>query len=171
MLKWRKWIISAALLVACVESVVLWRRHQDEAVGYKRYVSEPLLGGTRYTFLYPARMQVFTQAPPGGGSSASFLSVADPLDAIFFQAPNSNDGCTDISIQVGGKNSETYGDGRDDTTDLYSHFRHISQPRSQNQFFLQHTNCDKEEQPFEREDEVFNKSFQILPPGSRVPSP
>ncbi len=164
LMKWRKWILGAALVLACVESVVLWNGRDK----YLRYVSPPLPDGTRYTFLYAAQLSIITHMP-SDGSDISF-AITDPRSAIFFQAASSPQ-CTDINIQVGGKNSGTYGDGRDDKKDLYSHFRHIRQMHSLNQFFLWHRSCDNEEQPFEREDEVFNKSFQILPPGSPVPSP
>ncbi len=52
--KWRKWIVGVALVLACVESAALWQLRGK----YLRYVSAPLADGTRYTFLYPARLSI-----------------------------------------------------------------------------------------------------------------
>ena len=167
-MKWRKWILGAALVVACAESVVLWQRSQGDK--YLRYVSEPLADGTRYTFLYPARMRTQRQVA-AGGSPASVASPVGIVSAVSSQGHASPSGCTDLSVQVNTWRFRTKGAGREDKKNFYSHSIHVGQDGSRNQFYLQHRNCDQEEQPFEREDSVVIPSFQILPPGAPVPSP
>lgn len=168
LMKWRKWILGMALVLACAESVVLWQRSQGDK--YLRYASEPLEDRTRYTFLYPARMRTGRQEVVGT-SPASVTSSSGVISKIYIREDSSTDACTDISVAVGGWRPVTDAGGREDKKNFHLHSIRIGQARSRLQFFLRHTNCEREEQPFTRDDVVFTSSFQILPPGAPVPSP
>jgi hypothetical protein len=79
----KKWLAAVAIVALCAGGTAWWNGRVTS--GYKRYVSPPLKDGTRYTFLYPARM---TGGLPSGPYSSVFKdhsrpSVIDSVTARF----------------------------------------------------------------------------------------
>jgi hypothetical protein len=145
---------------------------------YRRFVSQPLPDGTRYTFLYPAHLQNVqengTGASPEAIASASVwtmnqsvtewdrlrgrlgIPAASPAEGIFIIVmPLGRDRVRDR------RSSERWSRGGE-----MRHNEHIFDARTKTQFNLIHRCPQSAAAQFERHNPTIVKSFRVLPPGA-----
>jgi hypothetical protein len=182
--KWRKWILGVALLIACVESVALWQWNTRPK--YLRYVSQSLKDGTRYTFLYPARLSMIREdkARVSITSQPQVLTLRDrsllwlgwPRDQIVHEghANELNAFCYQHVYVTEARNSRRRSSGKaydHDQARYYDCYTHkIADAWTNSACSLAHQRFRENDETFQREDKVLSDSFKILPPGAPIPS-
>ena len=178
-----KWFALAALVLLLVAGVV-WRNGREV---YLRYMSPPLPDGTRYTFLYPARMSVsmFQPRPNLWAITLDSYAATQPspfkrlLVTFHLRAPDEqlseliNVG-DKLNVEVSPPQTQGFNKAntRRHTANNYLGKVGILDARTKRYFRLSHLAGGTEHRErFQREDKIICQSFRLLPPGASVPSP
>ena len=167
-------MVGIAALVVLLFAVLVW---QPWAPRYRRFVSQPLPDGTRYTFLYPAHLQNLQENGKGASPEvAACVNVwtmnqtesgwSQFLSRLGFSVPSPAESVTVVVIPLKTHNVR---DGR--RTDRWSRFgglrrnEHIIDARTRTQFSLLHSCPQRAAAQFRTDDPVIARSFRVLPPG------
>ena len=165
----RVWI-AAVVLASVLAGGEAWRRSRPK---YLRYVSAPLKDGTRYTFLYPARVGRMASSGPFvimDGESPPLLDLA--RERLSGTRARKLLGQGDlVLIAMGGTRLSEPRVARRSQSFPSSLYTVLYDTRSGRFFTLMHTNRSAPRQAFEAEARIVSDSFHIVPPGAPAPSP
>ena len=179
---WR-WIISLAAIMfvaAIVVSIVTYNYRPPQ---FRRFVSQPLSDGTRYTFLYPAHLDRVTEG--GGGSPDVTHSVT------VSKKDRSNEAARDwirtrlslavppdaetVTVVVVPQKTRHVADSRSDERwargGELRHNEYLVDSRTRTQYSLYHSCPDTAKAQFAAHSPTIARSLQVLPPGSAPPVP
>jgi hypothetical protein len=149
---------------------------------YRRFISQPLPDGTRYTFLYPSHLQNLRENGPGASPNVTSSVAVSTQNQSLSQwdllrrrlglpvtSPAESVHVVVIPLKKRVQNSRT--SGRWTKGDIRRHNEHITDARTRTQFSLYH-NCPRDAvAQFERHNQIIRRSFRVLPPGDDVPIP
>jgi hypothetical protein len=169
-------LAGIAALVVLLFTVLVW---QPWALRYKRFVSRPLPGGTRYTFLYPAHLQNLQEN--GKGASPEVIASAtvwtmnrtaptlwDELQRrLGFSVPSPAESVSVVVFPVHPRPlRDRRTDARWERMDDRRHNLYLVDARTGLQFSLYHDAPSEAAASFEAHDRVIARSFRVLPPGA-----
>jgi hypothetical protein len=154
---------------------------------YRRYVSQPLPDGTRYTFLYPEWSRWPYQFTTANGIDIAgecpkyrpniFEAFWDHLSDRYADAPSYPESIVvEVFGRVYGKQSSVKGEQT--RTEAWSQHPatyficHEVTIEDVDRYFVLHHSCPTGSRYFfDQSDKVVTQSFRVLAPGEKVPSP
>ena len=174
-------LLAAFIIVAMIIAALL--TYNSRPPQFRRFVSQPLPDGTRYTFLYPAHLDRVNEG--GGGSPEVTHSVNVTKGSwknevardwartrLGLNLPPDREIVTAVVIPINStKVADSRSDARGSDGDRLWHNEFLVDARTKTKFALYH-HCPKlAKAQFEASNPTIAKSFQVLPPGAAPPMP
>jgi hypothetical protein len=174
------WFVAGLILLTALIVAVLVMRPWTPR--YRRFISQPLPDGSRYTFLYPAHLQNLQENGKGaspevtGGVNVWTMNQSVSqwgliLGRLGFSVTSPAESVTVVVIPLKSKPvKDSHRTERWERSGGLRQNTYLVDARTRTQYFLYHSCPSTARDQFERHRPVIERSFRVLPPDPK-PSP